>query len=408
MQGNGIIPIPKEMQSPELGQLNNVQLMYAIVKEMKEIPELESEKPTDTNALVKVEFPQEGGILTYMSAHEYPYRGFPYMDFVEKIDTFKKMSRGMLSGLYHSLRQGNRLRVLLAIPALFITKDVVSAGLYTYYKLIERLRVKSNLYSKAIRELYRAFDEPRKEDLKTLELRMILKDIVCMILEFDNAYRYRFQDIIVELDQKAVQKNPIKEFLRLLDVMSQRENDQKVKDTWKLFKLVVRFYLRFDRKLIRMLVDVFSKLDLREIAFMPEDKHFSCQRSDYRFGFMENPTPEDKKLIDRCILMRTHNEKRTKLDQELILELQAQQTEHVKEQIRVINPTPEFQKKLQEEIAATQKELMERHIAAEKEIPLKYLTEDQKDLLKKQDEARIELLNQHDLRRSQLAASYGL
>ena len=303
---NGQLEIAKNSLPPEMdGYMKNMQLMQEIVRSMKEIPELESEKPTDTNALLKVEFPKEGGILTYMTNHEYPYRGFPFFEFVEKIDTFKKLSRGILSGLYHSLKKGSKFKLLLALPLIFVVRDFISSGIYAYHKLIERFRIKSNLYSNVVRELYRAFNLPRvKEDFETLELRLALKDVLCMILEFDNAYRYRFQDIIVELNKELLKKKPIKELNRLLDLMSSRENDQKVKDTWSLFKLVVKFYLRFDRKLTKMLVDVLSNLNLEEVKHTPEDKHFSCQRKDYIFGFMLNPTEEDKIIIDRCLSKR--------------------------------------------------------------------------------------------------------
>ena len=405
---NGIIPIREGSIPPEVvGYMDNARLMHEIVRSMREIPVLESEKPTDNNALTQVEFPEEGGILTHMTNHEYPYRGFPYFEFVDKIDTFKKLSRGILSGLYHSLK-GSKLKLLLAFPLLFVCKDLVSAGLYTYHNLIVRLRVKSHLYSTAIRELYRVFDLPReKEDLKTLELRMMLKDLFCMVLEFDNAYRYRFQDIIVELDQGAIKKDTVKELLRLLDVMSPRENDQKVKDTWYLFKLVVRFYLKFDKRLTKMLADVLSNIDLKLVALTPEDKHFSCQRSDYAFGFMKNPTVEDQKIIDRCLLKRKHNEDRAKLDQELAVEFQSYQLRQQQEQRSKINLSEDLKKKIQDEVAAVQKALMDQHIAASQEIPSKYLTQEQKDLLKNQQEELIELSKQHDLRRSQLAASYG-
>ena len=409
MQGNGIIPIREGQIPPEVASyMGNTQMMYEIVRAMKEIPELESEKPTDTNALVKVEFPEEGGILTYMSNHEYPYRGFPYFEFVEKIDTIKKLSRGVLSGLYHALK-GNKLKAIFAIPLIFVGRELITAGIYTYYKLIERFRIKSNLYSKAIRELYRTFSVPRAgENTKILELRLLVRDLICIILEFDNAYRYRFQDIIVELNKEAIKTKPIKELIRLLDVMSQRENDQKVKDSWWLLKMVIRLYLRFDRKLLKMFSDVLSQLNLAELVHTPQDKHYSCLRNDYRFGFMTNPTPEDRALIDRTFLMREYHEKRGELDGKLVKEISSQQACHASEQAKVINLSPEIQKKIQEETASAQKTLMEQYNAIAQNILFGYLGLEQKELLKKQEEEKVDLMKEHDLRRSGLAASYGL
>src|SRR3990167_11406900 len=152
MQGNGIATIPEGTLPPEVaGYMQNVQLMHGIVAEMKEIPVLQSEVPTDTNALEKVEFPEEGGILTYMDNHPLPYRGFPYFEFVEKIDLIKKLSRGMLSGLYHSVFKRSKFTLVLMFPLLFVARDLLFTGVYTYSKLIQRFRVKQTRYSRAMR-----------------------------------------------------------------------------------------------------------------------------------------------------------------------------------------------------------------------------------------------------------------
>ena len=284
----GIIGIPEGTLPPEVaGYMDNVRLMHGIVAEMKEIPTLQSEVPTDTNALTKVEFPEEGGVLTYMSNHPFPYRGFPYFEFVEKIDLIKKISRGTLSGLYHSIKHRNKLRLLLMFPLVFMARDLISTATRTFHRMIERSRIKSNRYCTAVRAIYKAFDTPRaNEDLGTLELRLMLKDIVCTILEFDNAYRFRFQDVIVELDKEGLKKNTVKELLRLMDVMSSREQTQEVKDTWRLLVMGIKYYLRFDRKLQRMIADILSNLDLEQVKLLPEDMHFAGQRKDYKCKFL--------------------------------------------------------------------------------------------------------------------------
>src|SRR3990167_5690221 len=84
--------------------LQNMALMNQVVRQMKEIPELPSEKPKDVHALTKVEFPESGGVLTYMQGYDHPYRGFPFHEFVDKIDVIKKITRAVLSGLFHGLK----------------------------------------------------------------------------------------------------------------------------------------------------------------------------------------------------------------------------------------------------------------------------------------------------------------
>lgn len=272
------------------------QAMFEVAANMKEIPILPSEIPPehDRHALTKVELPSEGGVLTFMEHYEYPYRGFPYMEFVDKSDTIKKLIRGSLSGLYHSFKK-NKWKLFLALPAVLIFRELLWAGVYTFYLTIERLKIKSFRYSKAIRELYRAFSIPRN-DPKTMEFRFMLRDVLCMILEFDNAYRFRFQDIICELNKEQLKKNPIKELNRLLKDASGREKDQKISDTWKLVRMFNSFYLRFDRQLKKLIVDVLLNLNLEELKFTPEDTTFWGVRKDYVFRNIDKQDVINKPL----------------------------------------------------------------------------------------------------------------
>lgn len=262
----------------------NMRKMGEIVAYIKETPFLPSEVPqvqedgsVDRSSLLKVEFPVEGGILTYMTGKDYPYRGFPYYEHVDKIDVVKKITRAAMSGLYHSFKK-RRLSLITLIPSLWVFRDFVSTGVYTFYRMIERFRWKPIMYSDSIRELYRAMDSA---DEFTTQLR----DLLCMFLECDNAYRYRFQDIISELNKESLEKNPRKELLRLLSIMSGREKTQEIKDTWRLVKYIVSFYLWFDKRLLNVIANTLKEINIEKIRLSVEDRYYCVPRKDYRFGF---------------------------------------------------------------------------------------------------------------------------
>ena len=392
--------------SPEF---HNIMLMNWIQREMKELPELQSEVPKDTNPILKVEFPDKGGILTYMQGFEHPYKGFPLAEFVEKVDTIKKLSRNLLSGFYHSIKSKNKLTMLFLFPSLFVARDLVYTGIYTFYRVIERFRIKAFRYSDAMREIYRAFNQPRKnEDMKILEMRLMLKDLICMLLEFDNAYRYRFQDVAAELNKENFKSRPIKELNRLLDIASKREKNQEVKDTWTLLRMGLNYYLRFDRKLLKMFVDVLLEIDLDKVKLDEKDKLYCAKRYDYDFGFALNINEEDKTLMERENKLKEHNKKRNELDEKLLMEGQELVQRHQNEQKAMIDLSEEIQKEIQEEINEFQKKANLEYEEIPKQIPLKYLTQEQKDLIKKQGEEKITLFTQHDRLRGELAAKYGL
>lgn len=274
----GILVAPEQIQAVGDWQaaMQNSAIMHQIVREMKEVEELPSEVPKDVHPLERVEFPDKGGVLTYMGGYAYPYKGFPFFEFVDKIDTMKKMQRGILSSLFHALRA--KKWKLLLIP--FLLTDIAMALVYPFYRMVERFKLKTVRYCDAMRELHRAFS------LEESQTTGMIRDIVCMLLEMDNAYRFRFQDIIIELDKGRLKNRPGKEIARLLEIMKSRERTQEVKDTWRLVQYFIPIYLFVNRSFRKTLVRVLGELDLEQMALSPEDKHFCEKRLDYQFGFM--------------------------------------------------------------------------------------------------------------------------
>jgi hypothetical protein len=259
------------------------QAMNEIIWQMKEIPVLPSSIPPEDDrfVLTKVEMPNEGGVLTYMDKFLMPYEGFPYQDFVNSLDIVKKIIKGTLSGFYHSFRGWSFFKV---IPMIVVARNLIYVGTYTFGRLIERHRIKPFRYSTAIRELHRAFTFPSG---KSVELRLMIRDVICMLLEFDNAYRFRAQDLLVEIDKSKLKKNPIKELKRVADIAIGREREQQVKDTWKLIKMFCSYYLRFDRQLRSMIVEVLLELNYEQFKLKPADIQFCTPRKDYVFGYMK-------------------------------------------------------------------------------------------------------------------------
>lgn len=269
--------------------IENQRLMGQIIAEMKEIPELPSEVPTDVHALTKVELPDTGGVLTYMEGYDEPYKGFPFHEFVDKIDSLKKLSRGVLSSLFHSLKRRNKLQVasLVLVPWLF--NDLLRGTIYAYHRIIIRFKIKELRYSDAVREVYRAMSTKfLGETSDEATIREMVRDLLCMVLENDNAYRFRFQDIVVELDKEALKRNAGKELVRLLALMQTRERSQDVKDTWTLLKTFLPMYLFVNRKVRMRIVQTLGELDMEKVRLSKEDIFYCKPRKDYKFSFMEN------------------------------------------------------------------------------------------------------------------------
>ncbi len=271
--------------SAELAMMENYKIMGQIVAEMKEVAILPSEVPQDQSMLEKVEFPEEGGVLTYMQGHTHPFRGFPYFEFVDSIDKIKKIGKAQLSGLYHTIYKGNKLKLLSLLPAYWVLKKFFYIEVYMFYRLLDRFKLKQHRYCRAVRELNRCFNlEDNSLKMETWETKMMLRDLLAMVFEFDNAYRFRFQDLIEEFDKGLFKKNPIAELKRLVSIAIEREKTQELKDFWSLTRMLMN-YLYLDPQIRKIVINVLSNIDIDQAKLTIEDKHYCKPRLDYNFGF---------------------------------------------------------------------------------------------------------------------------
>lgn len=283
--------ISLEEKSKQLdAYLQNMQSMSAIGEMMRETPTPKSDdtKQQDKNLIERVEFPVEGGMLTYMEGFDEPYQGFPFGEIVERMDTVKKLTKGFKSGFYHNLWKkfnNSPLKNAMMIVTSPFFKIYYRAEIHACWRYIERHKVKPTMYCRSVRELFRAFSIPvsEKETQKSRELRERIRDILCMHYEFDNAYRYRGQDVIVELNKANLDKDPMKEMMRLFNVMSDREVLQEIKDTWTLTKWMFDYY-RYDKEIRDILVSVLKNLNLEECKLNKYDFPYVKPRKDYQFN----------------------------------------------------------------------------------------------------------------------------
>ncbi len=268
-----------------------MQRMNFVVATMREDQSAPAgQTPTDDASIIThVVFPPTGGILTYLARYEYPFRGFPYNDTVQSIDELKKLAKIIVQEFLPYAKKTSllgKLRLVLSIDHL--TK-LAECYLHAYYWHVKRYRLKPNMYSQSVRELWQVIDKSG-DVITKVETKEAIRDIVCMFLEFDNAYRYRVQDVLVELDKNALKKDSEKEILRLIDLLIGREVHEegqvKMVDKWRMSKELLKFYFRFNKKAIKAIGSILERLNLKEIEFSIEDRYYCEFRKDYKFGFM--------------------------------------------------------------------------------------------------------------------------
>jgi hypothetical protein len=225
----------------------------------------------------KVDFPDKG-LFTYYSNSKYPAKGFPDGESVERLDEAKKMLMRILQG-FHGI---SKIKFLLLIIFKSQIEKIAQSLIVSYWEYIKKYRLKPERYCNVSREIYRVFEKMTYGmKVEHLELWDKIKDNVCMILEFDDAYRYRFQDIITLLDKTEFKRNPIKELKRLFSILEERELGQGMKDKWRMVKKFI-FLLKF-KKEFKILKHFILQLNLEELKMDDADLYNASFKPTYKW-----------------------------------------------------------------------------------------------------------------------------
>lgn len=129
-----------------------------------------------------IEKPEEGGIFTTKNYAKYPYPGFISSEDLESMSTVKRL-----------------------IP---LGVDIIN-------KLLKPYRpTEPKLYSKPVRELYRVMmlAVDRHEHFMPKRFFGMVANIICTLLERDDAYRPIFQDIFPEIDMEKIKMDDLEEY----------------------------------------------------------------------------------------------------------------------------------------------------------------------------------------------------
>jgi hypothetical protein len=229
--------------------------------------------------------PKSGGVFTPIQGWAYPYKGQPMEITVEVLASVKGVAPIGLRFVELCIKHFNFL-------ALWDLKNTAyEMLLYGGKILLGREPENPKRYGRAVREIYRVltiqFD--KIDGLLNRKLSNIwktIRGIICVLCEWDNAYRYRVQDFLIELNIENLIKNPIREIRRVLDIMIERENHEHLKNKWRRLKLFLTVFLILKPQVKKKIVEILSQINKTEIQFEDDDWYCICMRDDYNFGGM--------------------------------------------------------------------------------------------------------------------------
>ncbi len=97
--------------------------------------------------------------------------------------------------------------------------------------------------------------------------------LIAEILEHDQAYRFRFQDLVSETTKDGIGNRPYRETRRLIRLYFQRESSAMGKMWWLHLLPFSMLYL----------VKYIEPLDWSKMQFDEGDRYWACQKKDYNY-----------------------------------------------------------------------------------------------------------------------------
>lgn len=235
---------------------------------------------------VKVDYPQTGGIMVYYMGHRYPEKVFPFPEAFYAIDGVK---RGIMN-LLRFLKKSFFAKVYFLWICLMPGNKMFYQCLDLFFNFgnhtLSKIRLKDSYYCPAAREIIRAgrataLELDPKEKYK--EFAACVLATIVTIFEYDNAYRYRAQDLIATIDQQEFAKKPFRATHKLLQTMLLRDIDPDVHQ--KLLPAKVGATLLLLNGSFRRVLKTFIKnLDIQKVYLDVGDYYWAYHFASYNFG----------------------------------------------------------------------------------------------------------------------------
>ena len=201
------------------------------------------------------------GCLTYLEGEEYPMRSCNQNDRCVALHQVKRLIPVMARTLKNP------------IGIIYFILNWEKYLEYIHFSLRDVYYKDPKFYSQPVAEIYWSIKNEK------------IRDIICAVLEFDNGYRFPFQDIFSELDVVKFNRNPIKEMKRLFEMLVERSNGYFSGKVSKNLSLIINL-LWLRPGLVKEIKNIVNKIDIGEILFSTEDIYWTKRLpSSYQFNY---------------------------------------------------------------------------------------------------------------------------
>lgn len=213
--------------------------------------------------------PAEGGMYLYFDEFKYPHKGVPFEGATRANDAVKRSALSMLR-FFSSKPMRYFILLFFFIPG---RKKIAKAFFHQYALWIDHVMrdfyLQPRFCCDVVRELHRVLSSMNLSDDEK-----ILATAVCMFLEYDDAYRYRVQDIFENIHKATFIENPVSEIRRLASIGYNRDDPTMKEKFWSKVPMFIGMMLH-EKYFKNMLIELMEKVDMEKM-FLDDGDWYHC------------------------------------------------------------------------------------------------------------------------------------
>lgn len=256
---------------------------------LKPIAQAFTHSPTTENRIAeRIDYPPDGGMQVFYQGHPYPEKIFPFPEAFYCLDSVKRAIMNSLRVVRHSWIMSFGLLWICVWPFKSRLFSIILEQFFEFSNhTLSKIAIKPNFYCPSGREIHRAGmetivqltnnDEDRNQGQRIL-------NTICLIWEFDNAYRYRGQDLMASVDPKEMTAHPVRALKKLCAVAGAR--DSFLRDKFKMISVGLTI-LMLNRQVRNVVKVFFLYVDIEKLYLDAGDRYWCYHFAEYNFDNLD-------------------------------------------------------------------------------------------------------------------------
>lgn len=221
---------------------------------------------------------KKDGIFIYYKDLKYPTRGWPFPEALWSVNTVKRH----LMSLILSIADKSLWPVILVFLLLPKKNKIISNFIYrftwTAHWSLAHCYLQPELYSPCCIEI-RKFVEVFLKELNIEDSGF--GKVLATLIEYDNAYRYRIEDIMGETSAELLLHNPQKELKRILSIYLEREKSH-IEHKFQAFGNLL-IYGMYIPKVKRAFIKAVQEIKFQDLQLDIPDRYHCLIRDGYDY-----------------------------------------------------------------------------------------------------------------------------